>query len=320
LSPAEYPRVVDPPSGRIWTANNRVADLATLRHVGDGGYNLGARATQIRGSLYALDAATPADFLAIQLDDRALFLERWRDLLLELLTPEALAADPRRKEFRRLIEQNWNGHADTDSVGYRLVRAYRLFLAEQVFDAITAPCAAADERFRYQNVAQWEGPLWKLVEERPANLLSTAFRDWNGQLLAAVNQTLDYFAEDAGTDLARRTWGSRNTVRIQHPLSLAVPQLARWLDIPPQPLPGDANMPRVQAVRFGASVRMVVTPGREAEGLLHMPGGSSGHPLSPYYRAGHQAWVRGEPTPFLPGEPVHQLALLPAGSQGSAKE
>ena len=71
-------------------------------------------------------------------------------------------------------------------------------------------------------------------------------------------------------------------------------------------------MPRVQAVSFGASVRMVVAPGHEAEGLMHMPGGSSGHPLSPYYRAGHEAWVRGDPTPFLPGEPVHRLTLFPA--------
>jgi penicillin amidase len=312
LSPADYPRVVDPSSGRIWTANNRVADLATLGQVGDGGYNLGARAKQIRDSLYALNAATPADFLAIQLDDRALFLERWRGLLLRLLTPDALAADPRRGELRRLIEQDWSGRADADSVGYRLVRAYRLFLAEQVFDAITAPCTAADERFRYQNVAQWEGPLWKLVEEQPANLLPEDFRDWGAQLLAVVDRTLDYFGEDSETPLALRTWGSRNTVRIQHPLSLAVPQLARWLDLPPQPLPGDSNMPRVQAVRFGASVRMVVAPGREAEGLMHMPGGSSGHPLSPYYRAGHEAWVRGKPIPFLPGEPVHSVTLLPA--------
>ena len=40
---AEYPRVVDPPSGRIWTANARVVDGEKLAKVGDGGYDLGAR-------------------------------------------------------------------------------------------------------------------------------------------------------------------------------------------------------------------------------------------------------------------------------------
>ncbi len=44
-----------------------------------------------------------------------------------------------------------------------------------------------------------------------------------------------------------------------------------------------------------------------------MPGGQSGHPMSPHYRAGHEAWVKGEPTPFLPGETVHTLTLVPTG-------
>ncbi|MFZ9747284.1 MAG: hypothetical protein ACO3G4_11705, partial [Opitutaceae bacterium] len=52
-------------------------------------------------------------------------------------------------------------------------------------------------------------------------------------------------------------------------------------------------------------------PGREAEGILQVPGGQSGHPLSPYYRAGHAAWVRGEPSPFLPGKTRHTLTLAP---------
>jgi penicillin amidase len=70
-------------------------------------------------------------------------------------------------------------------------------------------------------------------------------------------------------------------------------------------------MPRVQSPTQGASERLVVSPGREAEGIFHMPGGQSGHPLSPYYRAGHEAWVKGEPTPLLPGPAQHTLTLKP---------
>jgi hypothetical protein len=36
------------------------------------------------------------------------------------------------------------------------------------------------------------------------------------------------------------------------------------------------------------------------------------HPRSPIYRAGHQAWVRGEPAPFLPGAVIHTLVLAPS--------
>jgi penicillin amidase len=81
--------------------------------------------------------------------------------------------------------------------------------------------------------------------------------------------------------------------------------------MPSDPLPGDGHTPRVQTPFFGASERMVVSPGREEEGLFHMPTGQSGNPLSPYFRAGHDAWVRGDPTPFLPGTKEHTLILQP---------
>ena len=74
---------------------------------------------------------------------------------------------------------------------------------------------------------------------------------------------------------------------------------------------GDHDMPHVHVSGFGASERFAVSPGLEAAGILHMPGGQSGHPWSPFYRAGHEAWVRGEPTPFLPGPAQHTLMLLP---------
>jgi penicillin amidase len=33
--------------------------------------------------------------------------------------------------------------------------------------------------------------------------------------------------------------------------------------------------------------------------------------MSPFYRAGHAAWVNGEPTPLLPGPAQHTLTLQP---------
>ena len=77
------------------------------------------------------------------------------------------------------------------------------------------------------------------------------------------------------------------------------------------PLPGDGTVPRVQGPAFGASQRMVVAPGHEADGIAHMPGGQSGHPLSPYWGAGHADWAQGRPSPFLPQATAHTLRLVP---------
>ena len=81
--------------------------------------------------------------------------------------------------------------------------------------------------------------------------------------------------------------------------------------MPTVELPGDNYMPRDQSGIEGASERFAVSPGHESEGYLHIPGGQSGHPLSPYYRAGFEAWARGEPLPFLPGPMQHTLVLTP---------
>src|SRR3546814_1729506 len=99
--------------------------------------------------------------------------------------------------------------------------------------------------------------------------------------------------------LGERTWGERNTAHICHPLAGAIPLLGeRLLCMPPDQIDGDGNMPRVAATAFGASERMVVSPGHEADGIAHMPGGQSGHPLSPFWGAGHDDWVHGRPTPL----------------------
>ena len=44
---------------------------------------------------------------------------------------------------------------------------------------------------------------------------------------------------------------------------------------------------------------------------MQMPTGQSGHPLSAFYRQGHDEWVHGRPSPFLPGEAQHELRLVP---------
>ncbi len=100
-------------------------------------------------------------------------------------------------------------------------------------------------------------------------------------------------------------------MQVRHPLSRAVPLLRRLVDMPTRALAGDHHMPRVQDGNFGASERFAVTPGREDQGYLELPGGPSGHPLSPFYRIGFDDWAEGRATPFLPGSVAHKLELLP---------
>ncbi|KFN44798.1 penicillin acylase family protein [Arenimonas oryziterrae] len=308
LAPTENPSLVDPVDHRLWTANARTVDGAALALVGDGGYANGARARQIRDDLFAKDRFTEKDLMAIQLDDRTLFLERW---WMQMRVQAQASDDPAWKQIEAATRA-WDEHASADAVSYRITRAWRLAVIERIRHGLMAPAMVKlGPDFVMPDLPQIEGVAWELVSLRPKHLLPRKYDSWDALLLDAARDVTADLSRHGPLD--RQTWGARNTANICHPLARALPGFAKpLLCMPADPLPGDMNMPRVASPDFGASERMVVSPGHEADGIIHMPGGQSGHPLSPFWGAGHAAWVRGEPTPFLPGKATHTMTLAPA--------
>jgi penicillin amidase len=311
----DHPRIADPPVGRLWTANQRVVagDLEKVLgddevDVGAGGYDIGARARQIRDGLLGLARpATEADMLAIQLDSRALFLARWRNLLLGLVDEEAMHEHPRRREFRALVS-DWRAEAAPDAVGYRLVRSFRAGTLNALWRSLSTGWLG--EEFAGRRPGPFEAAGFRLVSERPESIAPPSGGDWRQFLLARLDATIEESLEHCAT-LAGCEYGDLDPVRVRHPLSRALPPLSRLLDMPTLRLPGDHHMPRVQDGAFGASQRFAVSPGREMHGYLALPGGPAGHPLSPFYRSGFDDWAAGRPTPFLPGATAHKLVLKP---------
>lgn len=312
---ADHPRVADPPVGRVWSANQRVVDGELEAVMGDdevdvgaGGYDIGARARQIRDDLLGLaHPATEADMLAIQLDARALFIARWRDLLLGLIDQDAMRDAPQRRQFRDLVS-HWKAEATPDAVGYYLVRVFRGDTEDALWRGLTTRLLG--EKFEARRPGQFEAAGWRLVNERPASITPPGAADWRAFLLQRLDASIKKLLDECGA-LAGCTLGRSEPVKVRHPLSRAIPQLAGLLDMPTRELAGDHHMPRVQDGGFGPSERFAVSPGREADGYLELPGGPSGHPLSPFYRSGFDDWAEGKPTPFLPGPAAHVLELIP---------
>lgn len=312
LSPDEYPRIVNPESGRIWTANARVADGRTLHVIGTDGYAFGARAQQIRDGLQNRSSFTAQDMLDIQLDSRAIFLGRWREKILEVLRNDVTAGNKDREEYRALVE-NWIPKAVADSVGYRFVRAFRVEVRDRVFSMFMQPVR---ERFgadvELMASKQFEAPLWSMLSEKPAHLLTANYDSWDDLMLQAIDANIAYFKSEFDGELAERTWGERNTARIDHPLSGSIPLFGKYLNMRKEPLDGDTDLPRVQRPDNGASERFGVAPGDEANAYMQLPVGQSGHPLSEFYDSTHDDWVNGRFAPFLPGDSQHTLTLEPA--------
>lgn len=312
LAAADYPRIVNPASGQLYTANGRQLVGKDAALLGDGGFDLGARGRQVRDALTALGPRTDEQGVyRVMLDDRALFQVRWRERALAVLDAAALQADPKRAEALRLLQSGWTGHASVNSAGYRIARGFMWSLYELLYNGANAQLkefgggasvAAADRR--------WPEVIGRLLDEQPAGWLPHQYADWRALQLAALDMTIADMTAD-GKPLRDATWGAFNTTAIAHPIAGAVPALRQWLSAPADPLPGDSHMPRVAGKAFGQSERFTVSPGKEEQGIFNMPGGQSGHPLSPYFLAGHEDWVRGTPTPLLPGPVKHTLSFVP---------
>jgi penicillin amidase len=113
LASADVPQIINPPQDRLWSANARIVSGDMLKAAGFGNYGLAGRQHQIRERLMALDSANEDDLFQIQLDDEALFLARWRTLMLVHFS------DNTDQDLVAALDKvkNWEGRAVPGSIG-----------------------------------------------------------------------------------------------------------------------------------------------------------------------------------------------------------
>ncbi|MEX1056933.1 MAG: penicillin acylase family protein, partial [Natronospirillum sp.] len=308
----DYPVVLNPEAGRLWTGNARMVSDELLDVVGTAKYALGARQQQIRDALLAQDRFNEADFLALQLDDRALFLDRWQGLLSGVLRDlTQTRPDTDLVEMAELVD-SWSARAAADDVGYLLVKRFREKVIDQtvghVHRYVRLQAGPVFQPGQVSNMLEY--PVWALVTEQPERHLPPGFPDWDEFLQTMAQDTLRTVRAD-GEPLAVQTWGRFNRLSISHPLADSLGPLGRFVRMPKESMSGDTYMPRVQRPTTGASQRLIVAPGQEQRGIFHMATGQSAHPLSPFFDRGHRDWVEGTASPLLPGEPVYRLRFAP---------
>ncbi|MET0622965.1 MAG: penicillin acylase family protein, partial [Pyrinomonadaceae bacterium] len=317
IPPDELPRVVGSAEGFLVNANNRSVGEAYPHFLGHGYVN-SYRAHRIGERLREMSDVSEADMFSLQFDTACHVYEFYRRLALEVLTDEAVAAVPDLNVARREILA-WDGRAELDSRGLAFLVYFRESLAQSVLTPILSACAEADEQFVYA----WpnlDTPLRAILTERPPELLAglEPHASWDAFLLESVRSGVGLLRERLKVEsLENLNWGRFNKAEVFHPLTRGDRSpFGSLLNMPADSLPGCNFSVCSSEPSYGASVRMVVSPGREDAGVLHMPCGQSGHPLSESYDDQHPYWVRQEPLPFLPGPASHTLTLSPAAAAG----
>ena len=299
------PFVKNPQSGRLWTGNSRVVSAEDNARFGNGGYALGARATQIRDRLFEKQRFNESDFYQLQLDNQARFLMPWHALLLEQLKKQPA----RYKDHINALE-NWQQCACPQSIGYTLVKTYRDELINILFSSIETTLNQQDGTLKYVK-RDLEPAVWQLIKAQPTSWVNPQFTNWEQQLQGAFEQTLAQLTTKFGNNIQNWQWGKVNELTIEHPFAKQIPMLSKLLNMPTASGFGDSYMPAVQKRGFGASQRFIAQPGHLESAILTVPGGQSGHPLSEFYRAGFDEYVEGKHTPLLPQTFMHQIEIVP---------
>lgn len=308
ILPEELPRLLNPASGFIVNANQRMLTDSYPYVIGHD-FDHGHRAHRISERLSGARNLNERDLLTIQLDTRAEFYRFYQRLALSLLDRNN---DPRLARLQRDLS-HWDGFAERESTGFAVLTEFRKLLLDAVISPFLAKCRERDPQFRFSSTLA-DTPLQQLLKAKPPSLLPDKhYSDWEGFLLNLLMQAernvsghyLADFRKDSG-------WGTVNRVAITHPFSDALPLLKGWLDMPQIAVAGCDECVRMYIPGIGSSERLVVSPGHEDNGILHMPGGQSGHPLSPHYGDMQQAWVDGAVLPLEVGIGTHRLAFVSA--------
>lgn len=307
------PRLEGGPHDTLYTANSRLLPLDESAALGAAAMPA-FRAKRIADRLAEQRHFDEADFVALQLDTRAEAYDAIRDVVLEVL--EVREEDPVLRAARAHIEA-WNGRADAQEVGFRLLHtAYRAF-GQALLGPLLAPARALDPTFAYR----WplgDEPLRRLLDERPAHLLPPGHADWPDYLRQVVVQAIRALETDPSRPGPDAPWGEANRLSAEHALA-DLPLIGPLLKLPDVPQSGSPVSVRVAEPTRGAVIRMVVSPARPERGVLQLAGGQSGHFLSRHFDDQWPAWRDGAPTPFLAGDTVAAFKLAPPGAGASVE-
>ncbi|MGZ8520613.1 MAG: penicillin acylase family protein [Candidatus Binatia bacterium] len=288
----ELPRLYNPPSGFIATANNQIVDSAYPYYLSNF-FEPPQRVRRIYQLLQSQEHFTADDMAKLQLDQVSLHA-------VELI--QALSADLRAVADRGGITSHavakllaWDGDCTAASIPaaifhvfhqHLLANLLRSALGDEVFGAYTEilnQCIVPTDK-----ILRDEKSCWFAQRSRRA-LVAQSLED----ACAELRQSL-------GTDCERWQWGKLHQLSLNHALSrLAI--LKPAVCIGPTPVGGDGMTVNFGFYRHsnpysqsaGAALRYVIDFNDPARSGYVLASGQSGHPGSPHYGDQIETWQSG---------------------------
>ena len=286
--------------GFLFTANNRTLNSSFWEPViGHGTYINPIRAFQIKEFLLKVSQTTELEMLKLQFSDEAIFFNRWHSLMLSLI-------DNKNSTLYNILK-SWDHRASSESKAYPLIREFRQTVLEMFIIKILQPVLDQYSDFSLA-MFDFEEPVWMIINSDICDVLSKDMISCKLKLNNILNE-IDHKYKSLGYP----TWGEINQTTIQHPLSNVSILLEKFFDMPKRATSGDFFVPKVLFKNVGASLRIVIKPGDENNGIYQSPTGQASNPLSPFYNKGYEEWMNGQTFPLTIKieNSIGQITLIP---------
>ena len=287
----QLPHVLDPPSGIIITANQRVVGRSYPHHLTHE-WAAPYRARRIFELLQAKgNKLTADDMRAVQGDVHSIGGTTFAHEAAKLSLPLARTANDEKWLAVLTSLAGWDGQVQPDSRVAPWVAEMRQAFGRRVLTAILG--AERGRQF------QWDNEAWleRLLTERPADVLPQG-SDYATLLRTAYEDARAALTKRLGADEAQWTWGRYAQARFPHPLA-SIPFIGQPFVIPPFPQQG-SGFAAGSTVNVGASVsmRFIADPAdwdRTQQGIAL---GVSGVPGTPHWTDQLADWRTVTPRAF----------------------
>ncbi|CAN5444074.1 penicillin acylase family protein [soil metagenome] len=303
---AELPRLYNPESGKIVTANNKLVGDDYPYFLGVE-FDPGWRAARIEEMLNRKDRHTLRDMEELQLDTSSKYAQA--------LTPWlAIFSSSDEWEMVALNElRKWNFRMDADSVPALVFHYYLLNVMEMIFgDKLGAATRgylgiASNPLFLIHGfTTRAETKLLELLNEHETSVwymdVATGRQRRREELLQeALSLAVQQIRQAHGDSKLKWNWGRIHQVRYTHPLGSA-PLLRKLFSRGPLPVGGDGATVNVARhapqlppglVQVTASFRQIYAVGAWDQAQTVTTSGQSGHPLSQHYDDQMMMWKEG---------------------------
>jgi penicillin G amidase len=285
----KLPHSVDPASGIIVTANQRVVgkDYSYfLSHNWAPPY----RARRIFDLLSAKPKLTIDDFRKIQSDTYSIAMTTFaraaaKSLKASVSVPGAVptGSSSTNEQIAKLISdlESWDGMMSADSQMAALVSQMRGLFRTRILNTALGP-----DLYNNYTWAQSEILFDRIATEQPREWLPKEFPSYADLFRASYEEARKSLTKSFGADESQWTWGKIAIVRFSHPLA-AAPLVGVQFAISPFPQNGSGG-----SVNVGSSVsmRLIADPGDWDKTQNGIPLGESGIPNSAHWKDQLDDW------------------------------